>query len=670
MPQWQVPGPGREESDTRILQRLATVAVLACAAGSSRAADAFKPHTTRTVRGGEEALHLAVDVSGLKEMWLLATSGGDDYHHDRAAWGEPVLIDGKGKRTSVAGLKPVSTKLGWGKLVVNAGLSGGPLRIGRRTFKRGLVAHAPSALRFKLDGRFVRFEASVGIGAGAGTNGSSAFRVLAKYDDAGMQKYPKGRAVTVDRAGRARARPAGASVEALRRAIGDLVESFGELYAGGAGYLARLEEIAAMSAGADRSAKLLELQRESMLANPLIDFDEILIVRRGGGRKINLGLPANWQSNSSIGKHGYDNELAALSIRSPDKVRSIHRPAKGAFIGDVDLHFDADRLLFSSIGTGGDWHVFEMRVDGTGLRQVTKTTDRGVNNYDACYVPDGRIIFTSTASMVAVPCVNGSSPVANIFRVGADGAGMEQLCFDQEHGWCPQVMDDGRILYSRWEYADLPHANSRIMMTMNPDGTNQRSYYGTNSFWPNGVFYARPVPGAPSMFVGIVTGHHGVRRMGELVLFDTAKGYMEADGVVQRIPGYGKKVAPVVADGLVNSARPKFLHPYPLSEKYFLVSSDLSGTWGIYLVDVFDNMTLIKEEAGYALLEPVPLRKTPTPRTIPDKTVPGQRDAVVFITDIYEGPGLAGVPRGEVKTLRLFTYTYGYRGMGGLYGVI
>ncbi len=653
----------------RILQRLATIAMFVCAAGNSRAADAFKPHTTKTVRGGEEAVRVVVDVSGLKEMWLLATSGGDDYHNDRAAWGDPVLIDADGKRTSLTDLKPASAKLGWGRLVVNAGLSGGALRIGRTTFKRGLLAHAPSALRFKLDGRYVRFEAFVGIGAGAGSNGSSSFRVLAKYDDAGMQKYPKGKPVTIDKAKQARPRPSKVNVEALRRAIADLIQTSGERYSGGAAYLARLDEIAAMPAGPDRSAKLLELQRESMLANPLIDFDEILIVRRGAG-KHSMGLPANWQSNSSVSKTGYDNDLAALSIRSAEKVRTIHRPAKGAFIGDVDLHFDADRLLFSSIGTGGDWHVFEMGVDGTGLRQVTKTTDRGVNNYDACYVPDGRIIFTSTAPMVAVPCVNGSSPVANIFRVNADGTGMEQLCFDQEHGWCPQVMDDGRILYSRWEYADLPHANSRIMMTMNPDGTNQRSYYGTNSFWPNGVFYARPIPGRPSMFVGIVSGHHGVRRMGELLLFDTAKGYMEADGVVQRIPGHGKKVVPVVADGLVNSARPKFLHPYPLSDKYFLVSSDLSGTWGIYLVDVFDNMTLIKQEAGYALLEPVPLRKTPTPRAIPDKIDPGRRDAVVFITDIYEGPGLAGIPRGEVKTLRLFTYTYGYRGMGGLYGVI
>ena len=41
-----------------------------------------------------------------------------------------------------------------------------------------------------------------------------------------------------------------------------------------------------------------------------------------------------------------------------------------------------------------------------------------------------------------------------------------------------------------------------------------------------------------------MTGHH-VGRIGELILFDPAAGRHEADGVVQRIPGYGEKVEPI-----------------------------------------------------------------------------------------------------------------------------
>ena len=108
---------------------------------------------------------------------------------------------------------------------------------------------------------------------------------------------------------------------------------------------------------------------------------------------------------------------------------------------------------------------------------------------------------------------------------------------------------------------------------MNPDGTDQMAYYGSNSLLAQ-LDLLRPADSRTirRKFVGIVSGHHGVPRMGELIIFDPAQGRHEADGVVQRIPGYGQKVEPVIRDQLVNGSWPQFLHPYPLSEKYFLAS--------------------------------------------------------------------------------------------------
>ena len=103
-------------------------------------------------------------------------------------------------------------------------------------------------------------------------------------------------------------------------------------------------------------------------------------------------------------------------------------------------------------------------------------------------------------------------------------------------------------------------------------------YYGSNSYWPNAMYWPRPIPGHPTMIVCVVSGHHGVSRVGELVLLDPATGRHEADGVVQRIPGYGKKVEPIIEDNLVGDSWPQFAAPYPLAEpetnlgagKYFL----------------------------------------------------------------------------------------------------
>ena len=407
--------------------------------------------------------------------------------------------------------------------------------------------------------------------------------------------------------------------------------------------------------------------RAALLANPLLDFDRLLVVQRDSKH---LGLPANWEGNSSLPPRGYSNTIAVLSgLRSNAELRVFFKPPQDEFVGDLDLDFDASRLLFSMPAANGRWQVWELPMDGAALKQLPLIPDADVDNYGGCFLPDSNVIFSSTATFTGVPCVRGSSHVANLFRWECASGAIRRLTFDQEHNWCPHVMPDGRLLYLRWEYADLPHFVSRILFTMNPDGTEQREFYGSNSYWPNSLFYARPAPGSPTKFFGVVSGHHDTRRMGELVLFDSARGRYEADGAVQRLPGRGKKVEAIIQDGLVSRSWPKFLHPWPLNEKYVLVAAQPSArdAWGIYLADVFDNLTLIKAVPGQALLEPIPLKARARPAVIPAKVKPGATTALVHIADLYTGPGLKGVPPGTVKQLRLFTYQFAYHGMGGQY---
>ncbi|MBM3501040.1 MAG: formylglycine-generating enzyme family protein, partial [Armatimonadetes bacterium] len=453
----------------------------------------------------------------------------------------------------------------------------------------------------------------------------------------------------------------------------DLMATYPDEYREGAEYLRLLDTLPALqekALGGDEAAveearTAIERLNGALLRNPLLDFGKLLLVKRSAG---NLGLPQNWESNSSLPRSGFDNEIMVLDGLGPDaELRTVYRPERDVYVGDVDLDFNGGRLMFSSVGEGGRWRIYEVGPDGSGLTELPLINEPDVDNYDSCYLPNGDVIFTSTAPFVGVPCVTGSAHVSNLYYLDRKTGAIRQLGFEQDHDWCPTVLNNGRVLYLRWEYSDLPHFVSRILFHMNPDGTEQMEYYGSNSYWPNSTFYARPVPGSATKFVGVVVGHHDHPRMGELVLFDTDRGKREAEGVIQRLPGHGKKVTPILLDGLTGGSWPKFLHPYPLSEKYFLVACKPSpaSNWGIYLADVFDNLTLIKEVPGYALLEPVPLRPTERPPIIPNRVDPSRQDGLVYVADIYDGPGLAGVPRGAVKKLRLFTYHFAYHGMGG-----
>ncbi len=468
-----------------------------------------------------------------------------------------------------------------------------------------------------------------------------------------------------------------AQFESLRLAIDDLMASFGAAYPRGEEYRARLQELRrnSESLGPQQTQQQLEaLRRQALLANPLLDFDRLIVLKRRRGQ---LGLPTNHQCNPSLPQRGYDNEIVvfpmpqrALAVRgetasASPAPRTLFRPQEGFFVGEIDLHFDADRLLFT-MPTGRTWQIWEIRLDGTGLRQVSRE-EPDVHNFDACYLPDGRIIFASTACFTGVPCWHGRERACSLYLMNPDGSGMRQLCFDQDLDLHPSVLPTGQVIYSRWDYTGIMHVYLRPLMVMNPDGTGQRAVYGSNSYYPNSLFFPRGIPNAPGKIVAILSGYHGVNRMGELVVLDLARGWHEAKGIVHRIGRRNEPLVPVVRDDLVSATWPKFLHPYPLSDKYFLAAvwPAKNSSWGIYLVDVFDNFVPLAVDPQYDFFEPIPLRKTPTPPVIPDRVDLSRRDAVVYLHNVYAGPGLKGVPHGAVKKLRIAAYHFGYPGMAG-----
>jgi len=462
------------------------------------------------------------------------------------------------------------------------------------------------------------------------------------------------------------------NTESLARYIEDMRKNFpGTIDADES--LARLKEFDQNLKAAFASEEidqLLELakqydvfRRELLLKNPLIQFDKLLVRRSVGD-----GLVQNWISNASRGKGDHGAGIGTFKPTDPNSpLQIISESPNDSFVGDICLNWDAKRALVTALAEDHTWQVHELNLENGDLKQMTPSMASDIDNVEGIYVPDGSVAFISTASMMGVPCVNGSDPVGNIYRLEPDGKTVRQLTFEQDQDWCPTMLPNGRILYLRWEYTDIAHYFTRIMFHMNPDGTNQSEYYGSGSYWPNSLFYAKPVAGHPSKFVGVISGHHGVARAGELIIFDPAKGRRETDGVVQRIPGYGQPVEPVIADELVQNSWPRFLFPWSLNENYYLVSCKTSenAPWAIYLVDTWDNMLKLREESGAGLFEPMPLVAREEPPVITPRIDPTTDKSTVFITDIYAGPGLQGVPRDTVKRLRVFAYSYGYRGMGG-----
>ena len=116
-------------------------------------------------------------------------------------------------------------------------------------------------------------------------------------------------------------------VPALVRAVADLQASYPGKYPDGAAMLEQLKafekDLPALAKGLENSDKdalarystLAALRQKALLSNPLLDFEQMLIVKR---RENNLALPQNWQGNSSLNPH-VENEICLLPVQGPDR---------------------------------------------------------------------------------------------------------------------------------------------------------------------------------------------------------------------------------------------------------------------------------------------------------------------------------------------------------------
>jgi Tol biopolymer transport system component len=100
------------------------------------------------------------------------------------------------------------------------------------------------------------------------------------------------------------------------------------------------------------------------------------------------------------------------------------------------------RIVFTANLKGRSWELYTMRPDGSDRRKLTKTGSQDTSSYSPDYSPDG--------TMIAFHAPSDSGDYA-IWTVNADGSGLRQVTHDPGHtelwpNWSP---DGSKLLFSR-----------------------------------------------------------------------------------------------------------------------------------------------------------------------------------------------------------------------------
>ncbi len=436
-----------------------------------------------------------------------------------------------------------------------------------------------------------------------------------------------------------------------------------------------LVELANLSKKLDSSevgAIYLEVRRTKrriFFKNPLIDFSEILFIDQPYPQGQEWAHEARHRNGIMAVPGG---RLLVLDGLHPGgRIRKLAPQSPGSF-WRPDLSFDAQKIVFCyKANDDNAFHLYEMNLDGTGLRQLTFGD---YDDIDPIYLPDGHIMFSTSRCNTYIRC--GPYIYSYVLaRCDSDGGNVYIISRNSECDWLPTLLNDGRVIYSRWEYTDKSLWRAQSLWTTNQDGTNTATFWGNQSVWPDHVAEPRPIPGSNRvMFVGL--GHHNWFA-GSIGILDTSEGFNFPRGLTKVT---ADEPWPEVGNGPTDPLESADYHssgdydayktPYPLSEEYFLVSArgigkdkhrrgrGRGGKFRLYLMDIYGNREVIYEGAHHIWHAiPVRARRKPTiqpdrvawPGTGKDRQVP--KKGVIYSSNVYQG--VPGLPKGIVKYLRV-----------------
>lgn len=436
-------------------------------------------------------------------------------------------------------------------------------------------------------------------------------------------------------------------------------------------------------------AATLALRRRVAFSNPLLDFDRILFIKRQRATFNHMcdqyygtyAVPGGglFVLSNPFGKEPEVHDMLANSVVERGRLKGTKLDT-GSFLSP-DLSYDGKTVLFAYVectgepghrrhldhATDGHWsrgrcyHIFKVNTDGSGLEQLTDGT---FNDFDPCWLPNGRVAFISERRGGYLRC-GRACPLYTLHDMNPDGSQVLMLSPHESNEWHPSVTHGGRIIYTRWDYVDRHGCVAHQPWVTTPDGRDTRAVHGNFSLRnkrPDMELDLRAIP-ASHRFMGTAAPHHG-QAYGSVVVIDP---HVEDDDEMAPV----KRVTPDVGFPESQNGAQAYGTPWPLSENYFLCVYDPDmkpnqgrqgkkggdGNYGLYLADAFGNKELLYRDPNVSCLSPMPFRPRARPPVLPEASARLEqdppKDGVMGVLNVYDS--LVPWPDNtKITSLRIF----------------
>ena len=385
------------------------------------------------------------------------------------------------------------------------------------------------------------------------------------------------------------------------------------------------------------------LARKIAFSNRLLDFDKLMFIKRRHPNFQHIcdqyyGLTAEPGGGLFVllDPFGDSPKLTDLLADSPvEGGRLEGRKLVGGSFLSPELSYDARTILLAYTEAADQehftteaesnrrwtpencYHVFKVNTDGSRLEQLT---DGATNDFDPCFLPNGRIAFISERRGGHVRCGIRDCRSFNLCSMRPDGGDISILSYHDTNEWHPSVNNEGMIVYTRWDYIDRDTQIAHHIWTTTPDGRDPRAYHGNyparRADRPWTEMDIRAIPGSPR-YVATAAPHHG-QSFGSLIWIDLRP---EDDDHLSQVTRLTPEVPFPEAEG---SIRQNMIYgtPWPLDEDDYLSVYDRHArNHAVYWIDRFGNKELIYGDPEIPCYSPIPIVPRVRPPVISNPSI-------------------------------------------------
>ena len=300
-------------------------------------------------------------------------------------------------------------------------------------------------------------------------------------------------------------------------------------------------------------------------------------------------------AEETLNRSWASSNLYKLSPISPDGEVTNITDYTGASVSDPCVSFDGKKIMFSMRPPGGgNRNIYEINADGTGLRQITSG---GGHDFDPLYLPDGRIMFTSSRSNEMDEY--NHSPAEHLHTCDADGTNLERVSFNQSDDFDPMLMPNGRILYTRWDH--FGNFNRFPLFVTNPDGTGTFHHFGPHN---RNFFHSQATPDGRMIAIESTMVNEDA---GRIALLKPEAG--PADPATGSSDTHWDVLTPNVNTDGAPWAYGAFKYPFPLGGNQYVASYTLPAAeesevdYGLYTFNLIQEGTGTPEDPATLSLE-------------------------------------------------------------------